>query len=180
MANLSSFDGEMIVAAKSKAAVITVTNIIINAMSKWDYGFFPVPDKVSEADVVYIRDEFFEKPDRLEYQVCLSGDGTGRWSFDNNIESLGRWLKEELKGSEKLKLLEQNDFWVYFNGTDVETGCGVFNDLTGSVLHVAGQPLEKSISNVDCQPKGEITPESLAEHYGWDLDEAKERLGFGA
>ena len=180
MANLSNFDGDMLISGVDKASVVAVSNIIVETMAKWDYGFYAYPEKISEQEVYFARDEFFkgEKEYQLEYQAAFSGDGTGRWSFDNNIEALGRWLVEELKGSERLKVLEQNSFSVQFIGTDVEPGCRVFNSLTGTLFHKKGDSLKDSVVNVDCQSLGEPTVDALMEHYGWDEQEAKEYLGL--
>ena len=180
MANLSNFDGDLLISAADKAAVVTVSNIIVDAMRGWTYGFYAYPEKISEQDVYFSRDDFFkgDKKYQLEYQAAFSGDGDGRWTFGNNVESLGRWLAEELKGSEKLKVLEQNSFSVQFIGTDIERGCGVYDSLTGTLFHKGGDSLKNSVVNVDCQSLGELTVDALMEHYGWEEQEAKEYLGL--
>ena len=180
MANLSDFDGDLIISGTDKASVIAVSNIIVDTMRGWDYGFYAYPEKIGEGDVYFSPDKFFdgEEDYQLEYQASFSGDGTGRWTFGNNVESLGRWLAEELKGSEKLKVLEQNSFSVQFIGTDIEPGCRVYDSLTGTLFHKRGNSLRDSTVNVDCQSLGEPTVEALMEHYGWEKQEAKEYLGL--
>ena len=180
MANISSFDGDLIISGVDKSSVVTVSNIIVSTMMEWEYGFYSYPEKISEQEVYFARDEFFkgDKAYQLEYQAAFSGDGSGRWTFANNVESLGRWLAEELKGSKKLKVLEQNSFAVQFIGTDIEPGCGVYDSLTGTLFHEKGSPLTDSTVNVDCQSLGKLTVDALMEHYGWEKQEAKEFLGL--
>ena len=180
MANISSFDGDLLISGVDKASVVAVSNIIVDTMRGWDYGFYAYPEKISEEEVYFSRDDFFkgEKEYQLEYQAAFSGDGSGRWTFGNNVESLGRWLAEELKGSEKLKVLEQNSFSVQFIGTDIETGCRVFDSLTGTMFHKKGDSLKDSVVNVHCQSLGELTVDAIMEHYGWEEQEAKEYLGL--
>lgn len=178
MANISNFDGDLVITGADKASVVAVSNVIVETMAKWDYGFYAFPEEISEKDVYFSRDEFLDGEYRLEYQAAFSGEGSGRWTFGNNVEFLGRWLLEELKGSEKLKVLEQHSFVLQFMGTDIEVGCGVFDSLTGTFFHKKGDPLKDSTVNVDCQSKGEITVDALMEHYGWDEEEAKAYLGL--
>lgn len=180
MANISSFDGDLLISGVDKASVVAVSNIIVDTMRGWEYGFYSYPEKVSEKDIYFSRDDFFkgEKEYQLEYQAAFSGDGSGRWTFGNNIESLGRWLAEELKGSERLKVLEGNSFAVQFYGTDIETGCGVNDSLTGCLFHLGGTPLTESTVSVNCHSNGELTVDFLMEHFGWEEQEAKEYLGL--
>ena len=177
MANFSDFDGDLIISGTDKASVVAVSNIIVDAMRKWTYSFYACPEKISEKDV-YCSSSDIDKECHLEYQATFFGNGNGRWSFANNIESLGYWLTEELKDSKKLKVLEQNSFSVQFIGTDIEIGFGLYDSLTGTLFHKKGVPLKDSIVNIDRWSLGELTVDALMEHYGWDEDEAKEYLGI--
>ena len=176
MANFSDFDGDLIISGTDKASVVAVSNIIVDAMRKWTYDFYADPEEITERDVYFSSDNA-DKECQLEYQAKFSGDGYGRWSFANNIRSLGRWLAEDLKGSEKLETLEQASFSVQFIGTDIERGFGLYDSLTGTMFHEKGVPLKDSIVEINCRSLGELTVDALMEHYGWDEDEAKEYLG---
>ena len=177
MANFSDFDGDLIISGTDKASVVAVSNIIVDAMKKLTYDFYADPEEITERDV-YFSSDSADKECQLEYHAKFSGDGYGRWSFANNIRSLGRWLAEELKGSEKLETLEQTSFSVQFIGTDIERGFGLYDSLTGTMFHKKGVPLKDSIVEIDCRSLGELTVDALMEHYGWNEDEAKEYLGI--
>lgn len=72
--------------------------------------------------------------------------GCGRWALQNNLDSFGRWSKQELVNgneTEMLKWLEESDFALHFEYDECESGYGFLQHVSCDIVHIAGTPLEK-------------------------------------
>lgn len=72
--------------------------------------------------------------------------GCGRWALQNNLDSFGRWAKQELVNgneTEMLKWLEESDFSLHFEYDECESGFGFLQHVSCDVVHIAATSLEK-------------------------------------
>ena len=109
MANLSNFDGDLLISATDKTAVVAVSNIIVDTMRKWEYGFYAYPEKVSEKDVYFSRDDFFKGKKSTSLNIKRPSPVTvtagGNSATTSNHLAAG-WLKN-LKGQKDSKFLNK-------------------------------------------------------------------------
>jgi len=124
MANCSSAYGNMYITT-DKEKVNKIVGIFDNFCSHWYYDT--------------CVNVFFDGGDGT---VEGTFDGNGRWTFQENINSWGRWILEDDKIPEETKqFLTENEFSIRYQYSDWEPGCEVLYEAEATYNHPAGVPL---------------------------------------
>lgn len=164
MANISDASGKIRIsldAGESKEDMVKAWNII---KKFWEYGEYgAVYAGISEKDVREDRDGIHAEADF---------SGTGRWTFENNVESFGRWIEstDAITNDEK-QFLRDRDFSIRYDFCDYEMGCEAFYEETMENVHKAGASLDsikaESLSYEDI----DITADNLCDYIGYSEDD---------
>lgn len=126
MANISSASGTIEILG-SEEVVKTILNLF-EKTDTWDYN--------TSVDMASL-----ENPSTDTYTANFWG--SGRWVYQENIERMFRWLKDEIGALERV-LLENSDFGIIFSFTDYEPGCEAFYRATDALRHKRGIKLEET------------------------------------
>lgn len=112
--------------------------------------------------------------------------GTGRWTFETNMERFGRWFSEPPEVSEgdpyyqevveALDYLKATGWRLNFDFYDVECGCHVAYDAEWGITHEAGAPLETTTSEMASHNDYEYSLPSLVTNMAMDIDEALQEV----
>ena len=184
MANISTASGSMVFFAKTKEDMAKVVQGVFGTSMHWHYATFPASGSLpSREDIVAgVADEGYSSfREALAYYdgsislpLCYTEriEGDGRWSFDSNIESLGKWLESSDAPPFELNGIE---FAVgYDNVGDVEFGCSHLSLYNALLYHKAGTPLDSMQVLRLNDNSYELTKENLAFVMEWDEDMVKE------
>lgn len=164
MANISDASGKIRIsldAGESKEDMVKAWSII---KKFWEYGEYgAVYAGISEKDVREDRDGIHAEADF---------SGTGRWTFENNVESFGRWIENDnVITPEEKAFLAGRDFRIRYDFCDYEMGCGVFYEAKMENVHKAGTSLDsikaESLSYEDI----DITADNLCDYIGYSEDD---------
>lgn len=161
MANSSDANGKIRIslgAGESKKDMVKTWNIIKKFWGYGEYGAFF--DEISDKDVCEDMDGVYAEADF---------SGTGRWSFENNVESFGRWIEstDVITDDEKDFLVNKN-FSIDYDFADYEPGCGVFYSARMQNGHEKGQPLSTISGETLDEEALEISARNLARYIGYD------------
>ncbi len=167
MANISDANGKIMIECDSKEVLLELERCFEVAES-WYYS----TNLEDECEKQENTSTFKES---AEYEFY----GTGRWSYQNNIESFFRWLTSH-KETLNWKLLEDSDFVITFDYTDEECGERFIYKATDKLVHKADDKLPEGISFVTEDYQGyEYNIVNLVKVCGYDFWEEFEAC-FGS
>lgn len=168
MANMRVARGTLFLGSKSKDAVNTLITEVFTRTKDWHYSTTLGKGRTWYYDPA--REHY------AEYQF----EGTGKWTFANNIEFLLSSAKKELEKEGKhdvVSLLEGASFLIRFVYADYEMGVQLIESNIAELIHVAGTPLEKSERFIRLHESFDWTAENLVAVCGEDADYAEELCG---
>ena len=184
MANISDAIGKMVFFAKTNEDMVKVVQGVFGASTKWWYATFPACGTAPSRDDILegistgghssLREAMEEADETIPLPLSFIQpfDGDGRWTFDSNIKSLGRWLESSDNPPTELKDIE---FAVgYDNVGDVEFGCRHLCLYNALLYHKAGTPLSDIRLLMFSDEHYELTKENLAFVMGYDEGEIEE------
>ena len=98
--------------------------------------------------------------------------GTGRWNFENNVESFGRWIEstDAITDDEK-DFLRNMDFSIRYDFCDYEMGCEVFYKATMENVHEKGTSLGSINVEYLSYEDIDITAQNLIDYACYSEDE---------
>lgn len=164
MANISDSNGKIRIslgAGESKEDMVKTWNIIKKFWGYGEYGAFF--DEISDKDVCEDMDGVYAEADF---------SGTGRWSFENNVESFGRWIEstDAITDDEK-DFLRDRGFSIRYDFCDYEMGCEVFYEATMENVHEKGTSLGSINGECLSYEDIDITADNLIDYAGYSEDE---------
>lgn len=163
MANISNAFGDCTVTAKDSNTAQRVAELLHSLIDSFGYyTHLNIEDGV-----------------QCEEKNCFecSFYADGRWSFQNNMEMMGTWIRnnEDINNSsETIKELEKEDSKVSFDYVDEEQGCAFIEDGVSSIHHKANTPIESMDYIPESCERYDYTVENLIEICGYDEEYAKE------
>lgn len=85
----------------------------------------------------------------IDGKYFLNADfwGSGRWGYEENIQKLFTWHKNQMSKKD-IELLESSDFTIIFDFIDYEPGFEVFYSATEYLEHKAGTSLEDTVYDI--------------------------------
>lgn len=114
MANLSTATGEIAITSDAEKCVDALLKAF-KYVEDGDYNTLLVEEDTGRKSLTEFISKF---------------DGSGRWSYDNNIERFNVWALPHLSDKDK-KILKDNDWKINYVYTDYDPGCDwiVKNDI---------------------------------------------------
>lgn len=174
MANVSDANGYFTIDSKDENAVKAMV-YLMELLDCDEYGTY-FKDYLSDENMY---DKVCEKDDGT-YFYGTTFSGTGRWTYETNIERMMKWIEyEALHFKEDIKImeyLEDQDYSITFDFVDYECGNEIFYSKIMQVIHHAGRPFtDVEIKDLAFEAL-DLTVVGYASAMGRTFDEAMTEL----
>lgn len=118
-----------------------------------------------------------------EYSFTSPFKGLGRWSFETNVDNLGKWFEKAISGmnecqgdnrleEDKMRLVGVN-WCIHFHYSDFEEHCQLLETVDAKCIHVPGTEIGETSSSILSRTEHEYDAENLVHIAGeteaWDL-----------
>jgi len=165
MANMSDVYGSVVINSVT-GNVLKIAESINKLTKNWHYNFD-----------LEINQEDMNQEDK--HSIELGFNASGRWSFQNNIELLGKWLAntDDEDIDEAVNYLIEYDFELLIDYQEIEVGFAFIGTGSGSVTHNAGTYLSECKCENSDYTEYDLTVKNLVDILDFDEEYAREFLG---